>query len=250
MTRHFETLDSTNDEAMRLALAGAPAFDAVSAASQTAGRGRHGRAWASPPGVGLYVSVILRPRVAPDLLPLSTLLAGIAAAEAIRGTSGADAKIKWPNDILINGRKTAGLLCEADFTSAVPIVIAGLGVNVNTLPQDLPARAIYPATSIFAETQLRNDPATLLDAWIERLRFWIASIESDPAASALISRWNELDALRGEHLRVSLADGTAIEGVESGTDPEGHLLLRLSDGALFPVMAGDIAKTSAPRAAE
>ncbi|MCL1909903.1 MAG: biotin--[acetyl-CoA-carboxylase] ligase [Kiritimatiellaeota bacterium] len=235
MIHRHKILPSTNDEAMRLACeCGALAFDAVMADEQSAGRGRLGRAWSSPAGTGLYASVILRPRIAPENVPSLTLLAGVAAAEAIHDTARVPARIKWPNDILINGKKVAGLLCEAQFIGDNAIVIAGLGVNVNTLPRDLPERVLYPATSLLSESGISHEPLAILEAWIERLRHWIGVVENGGGA-VMFSRWMELDALAGRKIRVG-----ETEGVNVGLDAEGRLLVRLDDGEITRVSVGDV----------
>ncbi len=240
MIYRFQDVPSTNDEAMRLALEGVEAFSAVVADSQSAGRGRNGHGWVSPEGVGLYVSVILRPRMATETFPFMTLVAGIAAAEAITLLTDLSAKIKWPNDVLVNGRKVAGLLCEADLTSATgPIVIAGLGVNVNTPPHLMPVRVRFPATSLVAESGHLHDRDALLTCWVERLRYWVGVLESDGPADVLTA-WRTMDALTGECLRVALPDGSTVAGTEEGIDSDGSLLLRLEDGSRFAVMAGDV----------
>ena len=244
--RH-QQLPSTNDEAMRLALAGAEAFTAVVAERQSAGRGRNGHEWVSPEGVGLYASVVLRPRVETETLPVMTLLAGIAATEAIILLTDLPAKIKWPNDVLVNGKKVAGLLCEADLAYADgPIVIAGLGVNVNTPPQMFPIRSLYPATSLMAESGRCHERDALLDLWIERLRYWMGVLENNGTPDVL-EAWRALDALAGEALCVALPDGSSVAGREEGVTDDGALLLRLADGSLFHVIAGDVSRCDCNR---
>lgn len=244
MIYRYQEIPSTNDSAMRLALDGVEAFSGVVADSQTAGRGRNGHGWVSPAGVGLYVSVVLRPRVETESLPFMTLLAGIAAAEAITLLTDLPAKIKWPNDVLVFGRKVAGLLCEADLTQASgPIVIVGLGVNVNTPPHLMPVRVRFPATSLVAESGHLHDRDALLTCWVERLRYWVGVLESDGPADVL-AVWRTMDALVGEHLRIALPDGSTVVGKEEGIDGHGNLLLRLEDGSLFAVMAGDVSRVS------
>ena len=244
MIYRFQEVPSTNDIAMRLALEGVEAFSAVVADSQSAGRGRNGHGWVSPAGVGLYASVVLRPRVEIETLSFMTLLAGIAAAEAIVLLTDLPAKIKWPNDVLVHGRKAAGLLCEADLSSAAgPIVIAGLGVNVNTPPHLMPVRVRFPATSLVIESGHLHDRDALLTCWVERLRYWVGVLESDGPADVLAA-WRTMDALAGERLRVALPDGSTVEGREEGIDSDGNLLLRLEDDSLFTVMAGDVSRSS------
>ena len=226
---------------MRLALEGAEPFTVVVADTQSEGRGRNGHAWTSPPGVGLYASLILRPAVSVDRVPMMTLLAGVAAAEAIRSLSGLDAALKWPNDVLVNLHKVAGILCEASFPpgDAKPVVVVGLGVNVNTPPQALPKRPLFPASSLAAESGRLHDRDALLGLWVERSRHWMGVLENGGAAE-LVERWRALDALSGRRLSVNVPDGAAVAGTECGVDEEGRLLLRLDDGSLWPVMAGDV----------
>ncbi len=242
MIFRYQQIPSTNDEAMRLALVGAEAFTVVVAESQSAGRGRNGHDWVSPEGVGLYASVVLRPCVETEILPVMTLLAGIAATEAIVLLTHLPARIKWPNDVLVNGKKVAGLLCEADLAYAGgSIVIAGLGVNVNTPPQMLPIRSLYPATSLMAESGLCYERDALLAHWIECLRYWLGVLETS-GPSEVLQAWRSLDALAGEELRVALPDGSRVAGREEGVAEDGSLLLRLGDGSLFRVLAGDVCR--------
>ena len=236
----YAELASTNDEAMRLALAGAEPFTTIVADTQTAGRGRNGRVWQSPPGVGLYASIVLRPSMPLEQIPVVTLATGLAAAEAVRSQTGLDALLKWPNDILVNYRKVAGILCEASMTAGkTPVVIAGLGVNVNTPPHDLPERPLYPASSLAAESGLCHDRDSLLAGWMARMRHWIGALEQG-CANAMLEAWNALDALKGMHATVAHPDGTSVNGVECGVDADGRLRLRLDDGTMQPVIAGDV----------
>ena len=238
--RRYKELPSTNDEAMRLALDGAQSFTVVAADSQSRGRGRNGRDWFSPAGTGLYASLVTRPAVSVSEISLMTLLCGVSAVEAIRRTCGLKASLKWPNDVLVNKRKVAGILCEASLTSkSDPIVIIGLGVNVNTLPQDLPERTIFPGTSLMAESGLSHNRDELLLEWVERTGFWLEKLESGNTAQ-VIRRWNEFDALHGARVSVSQPDGTRLSGTAAGVDDEGHLILRLHGGEIEKVIVGDV----------
>lgn len=151
----FDSIDSTNDEAIRLSEAGAEEGTIVIALEQSGGKGRRGRSWSSPPGCGLYLSVVLRPGKPFSELGQLAFVAAVAAAESIRKVSGLDARIKWPNDILINGRKVIGILIEArqvkehesDQKPSYPAAIIGIGINVNTL--EFPAELAGKATSIY-----------------------------------------------------------------------------------------------------
>ncbi len=225
---------------MRLALAGAAEMTAVVADAQQSGRGRNGHVWESPPGVGLYVSVVLRPRVPADQLPVVTLLAGVAAAEAVSALAGVRAAIKWPNDVLVGGRKVAGLLCEADLQPASgPIVVAGLGVNVNTPVAALPPRVRFPATSLLAETGRCHDRERLLEGFLDRLRHWMAVFVS-AGPGPVLAAWRGLDALEGRALVVTLPDGRCVRGVGSGVSAAGCLVLADGQGSTEAVVAGEI----------
>lgn len=241
MIHRFENISSTNDEANRLAGAGAEAFTVVVANRQQAGRGRNGHVWVSPAEVGLYASVILRPRVAIEFLPSVTLLAGIAATEAVIACSGLPAMIKWPNDVLIHNRKVAGLLCEADLSSSSGIffVIAGLGVNVNTSEECLPMRTRFPATSLLIESGKYQDQEVLLESWVGRLREWITVFETK-GVEPVLAAWRKKDALIGQKLSVMLPDGTCICGVGAGVARDGGLLVKLHDRSLRSVIAGEV----------
>ena len=232
--------DSTNERVLSLARGGAPAWTAVVADSQTAGRGRGGRAWASPPGVALYFSVLLRPSLAPDVLPLVTLAAGCAAADAVRAETGLPAGLKWPNDLLVNGRKACGILCEAEAgADGAAAVAVGVGLNVNTPPALLPPRPIFPATSLAAEAGRTFDREALLRACLAELRAAVARLEGPDGAAATVARFNELDALRGAALEVSVPDGTVARGTGRGAAPSGALLLETAAGPL-EIAAGSV----------
>jgi len=244
MIHRFAVLPSTNDEALRLAAAGAPAGTAVVADAQTAGRGRAGHAWASPPGVALYLSIVLRPRLPLERLPLATLACGIAVAEAVRAETGLPAGLKWPNDVLVRDRKCAGLLCEG----APPAVVAGIGVNVNTPAEALPVRPIFPATSLLLETGAPQDREALLAAILDGVARWIARLEAPDGPDAVVARFNALDALRGRAVAVDLPDGTVARGTAHGCAPSGALLLSPSPAPPFapgdvPSAPGDDAAT-------
>lgn len=221
---------STNDIALSMAEEDAEAYTTILAETQTAGRGRAGHEWVSPPGVAIYLSVILRPNLPADKLPLTTLATGIAAAEAIAAETGLPAGIKWPNDILVNGRKTAGILCEACSSNTLPTaIVAGIGINVNTPQEALPPRPIFPATSLAAEANRPFDREAILDAFLEKLHEAIERLEGPDGISKTIARFNELDALRGKAVAVALPDGSTATGIDAGAQLDGTLLLQTGE---------------------
>jgi BirA family biotin operon repressor/biotin-[acetyl-CoA-carboxylase] ligase len=225
---HFAEIGSTNDEARRLAGAGAPHGTTVTAAFQTAGRGRQGRAWIVPAGQALLASVVLRDLRHPALLPL-------AVAVAVAETVGADARIKWPNDVVFAApggglRKVAGILCEG--RPAEGWAVAGIGLNVAVdlaaVPDDVAARG---ASMGRAETDVEPVLAELLG----RLA---AALALDPPA--LLAAWSARDVLRGSTVGWERpGGGVAGRGLAAGVDEAGRLLVR-TDAGVEALDAGEV----------
>ena len=164
----YEETDTTNNRARELALEGAPEGTLVVAEKQTAGRGRRGKVWESPLGTGIWMSLVLRPQIMPAEASVLTLLCGLATAEAIEAETGLSAGIKWPNDILINGKKAVGILTEMDCEmSEVHFVIPGIGINVNTA--SFPPEIAEIATSLYLECGKTVSRRRLVHRVLERL---------------------------------------------------------------------------------
>lgn len=213
---HLREVDSTNERARALAAAGAPHGTLVTATAQTSGRGRQGRAWSAPPGRTLVLSLVLR-----DPPRLLSLMAGVAVAEV----AGARARIKWPNDVLVDERKVAGILAEGRLQEGWAVL--GIGLNVATRPQDLPAELRETAGSLgLAPADLEPTLERLLDA----LARWLAAPESE-ALDAVRAR----DALAGR--TVSWSGGS---GVARGIDADGRLVVELADGSTTGLEAGEV----------
>ena len=190
----LESTASTNDLAARLAESGAEEGTIVVAERQTAGRGRHGRVWFSPPGAGLYVSVIVRPASdgSNDENPaaLLTLASGVAIAEAVRAVTGLPAEIKWPNDVLIGGRKLAGILAEAAVQAGMlQFVVVGFGVNLR--PAAYPPELAPRVTSIEAETSRPADRAVLVAEILAAMGERCADLRAG-RFDAILSAWRRL----------------------------------------------------------
>ena len=184
--------------------------------------------------------MVLRPRVAPDRLPLATLACGVAVADAIRAATGLDAGLKWPNDVLVGLRKCAGILCEAELGGAGgAFVVAGVGINANTPASALPPRPAFPATSLAIEAGRTFDREALLAACLERVAAETALLESPEGAKAVAARFAARDALRGRRLRAELPDGTSVAGENLGVDSSGALILSGPAGPV-PVLAGSV----------
>ena len=241
----YELVSSTNDVADRIAAAGGTHGTVVSAESQEKGRGRLGRTWHSPPGAGLYVSVVLRPvevfgRAAVDSLSGAswiTLTAGVALAEALRCATGLAATIKWPNDLVVGGRKVCGILAEASTVGGeLRHIVLGFGVNV--LASSYPLEIADRATSVEAELGRSADGAELfgesLACLAERLR-QLATGGFD----AILDTWRALSPTsRGSRVETASAGGWA-QAVTAGIDLDGALLVRAGD-TVRRVVAGEV----------
>jgi BirA family biotin operon repressor/biotin-[acetyl-CoA-carboxylase] ligase len=240
------TCGSTNDEAARLARAGARHGTIVVADTQTAGRGREGRAWASPPGAGLYLSAVVRPPLPLAMVPAMTLAIGIGLCDAIR-SFGADAVLKWPNDALVGGRKLAGVLVEAHSQGTrLDAVVIGIGVNLNGaaaglngaaagLPPDIASRAI----TLEEAAGRPVDREAFLEAVLIGVERWVDRYVASGLA-VVIPAWHERMA---QHLvaRAALSeDGAPLVGEVAGLDGDGALLLRDGAGQLHRVRSGDV----------
>jgi BirA family biotin operon repressor/biotin-[acetyl-CoA-carboxylase] ligase len=213
---HLRATTSTNDRARALAAAGAPHGTLVTAASQTAGRGRQGRTWSAPPGRSLLMSLVLR---SPDrMLPL-------AAAVAVAEAAGPDAAIKWPNDVLLGGRKLAGILAEARPQDGWAVL--GIGVNVAVRMEDLPDDLRPTAATLGLEPR---DVETVLGRVLAALE---RSLALDRAA--LLDAWRARDALLGHP--VSWAGGS---GVAAGIDGDGRLVVDLEHGGRTALESGEV----------
>ncbi|MBN2439679.1 MAG: biotin--[acetyl-CoA-carboxylase] ligase [Deltaproteobacteria bacterium] len=232
-----ETVDSTNRFAMELARGGAPEGTVVLADRQTAGMGRLQRVWQSPPGCNLYLSVILRPAVAPSEISQITLLAGVAIAEAIAAICPAGVGIKWPNDVRIRGRKVCGILAEMATAGGSSAVILGIGLNVNIKSENFDQGHRDTATSLREETgreHSREDVAFLL---CESLESWYETF-MHAGFAPVREEWLALSDMQGKRVRVLFRDEVQ-EGTVAGIDRDGALLLADGRGDVRRITAGD-----------
>jgi BirA family transcriptional regulator, biotin operon repressor / biotin---[acetyl-CoA-carboxylase] ligase len=233
---YFESVGSTNDIGDRLALSGAREGTTVLAGTQTAGRGRMGRTWFSPPGAGLYVSVIVRPGTAQPMA-LFTLVAGVALAEALRTTTGLPADIKWPNDIVLGRRKLCGILAEGSaIRGSLQHVVVGVGVNLRSTAY--PPEIADRATSVEAELGRPIERGVVL---VESLAALVARY-ADLRASrfdAILKRWQTLSPSSSGAPVEWTAAGGARRGVTAGVDDEGALLVRAGD-SIERIIAGEV----------
>lgn len=235
---HFFRTDSTNRVAFDLGHAGEPEGAVVVAEEQTAGRGRAGRAWHSERGTGIYVTLLLRPRLAPVQAPLLTMMAGISAQAAVAAISGLRVDLKWPNDLLIGGKKVGGILTEMHAEpTLVKFVIVGIGLNVNQ--EKFPGELGTVATSLRAETGK-------LQSRLEVLVRLLREFESDyrrflrEGPRGVIAKFEELSSYaRGKKVCVGTGSET-FSGVTAGLTPEGLLRVARENGETVTVIAGDV----------
>ncbi len=228
---------STNRQAVKLALEDAPEGSVVLAAQQDAGRGRKGRRWASPLG-GVYISLILRPRLAPQCAPLITLMTAVAVAETVRILSGCEAVVKWPNDVLVHNRKISGNLTELGLVAdSMEWAVSGAGINVNTRLSDMPESVAARATSLFMETGRVVPRHQVARVFLERADAWYMSLRAGEPGP-VIERWKALSNCIGRSICLDVS-GTRIEGVARDIDQEGRLRLVDKDGREHCLYAGD-----------
>jgi BirA family transcriptional regulator, biotin operon repressor / biotin---[acetyl-CoA-carboxylase] ligase len=206
---HLRRTDSTNERARELASAGAPHGTLVTAAEQSAGRGRQGRTWTAPPGRALLLSLVLRVEQ-PALVPLA---AGVATAETV----GGHARIKWPNDVLVEGRKVAGILVEGRPQEGWAVL--GIGLNVAIAPDDFPPELRDSAGTLGGEP---TDLEPTLDRLLEALERWL-----DVDQDTVIAAWRARDALEGRRIEWAGGAGKAV-----GIDDAGRLLVGTSSGTV------------------
>ncbi|HEX9078613.1 MAG TPA: biotin--[acetyl-CoA-carboxylase] ligase [Desulfuromonadaceae bacterium] len=231
---------STNSDAFRLAEKGAPEGTVVVADAQSGGKGRRGRAWSSPAGVNLYCSVVLRPMIMPHEAPQLTFLSAVAVARAIELVTGRAPEIKWPNDVLMGGRKVAGLLNEMSAeTDAINFVVLGAGVNLNMAEAQFPHDLRHPATSLFLESGQRIDRAGFAVALLKELdRLYVDFLVH--GFGPVREEWQSRCNARGREVVVSDAGSEVVRGMFGGIDGDGALLLRRTDGRVERILSGDV----------
>jgi BirA family biotin operon repressor/biotin-[acetyl-CoA-carboxylase] ligase len=235
---HFFRADSTNSVALALGHTGEEEGAVVVAEEQTAGRGRAGRTWHSERGTGIYVTILLRPKLAPVQAPLLTMMAGISARSTVAAITGLQVDLKWPNDLMIAGKKVGGILTEMHAEpTAVKFVIVGMGLNVNQ--EKFPAELAGAATSLRAETG-RN--YSRLEILVRLLR----EFESDynrllrEGVGGVVKRFEEVSSYaRGKKVRVETGTET-FTGTTAGLTAEGLLRVERAAGEILTVIAGDV----------
>lgn len=245
--RYFDSIGSTNTEAMEWALAGAPHGALVTTDHQTEGRGRWGRSWFSKPGALLQMSLILRPHILLGSHGLLTAGLGVATAAALEQTTGLPTKIKWPNDVTVGGKKIVGMLVETAVEEGrISVAVCGIGINVLLTRADLPDEIRDRASSIALEMEGRGlgvppSRADLLCRLLEELEQLYPDIEEPGRAGRVIEAATRRSDVLGKDVVVRLADGSQVAGTAQRLDDSGALVLEQHTGAVV-LEVGEIAQ--------
>lgn len=231
---------STNADAFRLAEEGAIEGTVVLADSQSGGKGRRGRVWSSPARVNLYCSVVLRPAIMPHEAPQLTFLSAVAAARAIELTTKLAPEIKWPNDLLISGKKVAGLLNEMSAeTDGINFVILGIGVNLNMTLDQFPGDLRHPATSLLLESGTRVDRSRFTSTMLNELDRLYAGFLAH-GFGPVREEWQQRCNANGRRVLVNDTGTDCTGGRFIGIDSDGAMLLRSDDDVLHRITCGDV----------
>lgn len=241
MGRHvevFQETDSTNIQAKRLAEAGVPEGTLVVTESQTAGKGRRGRSWVSPPGTGIWMSLVLKPQIDPAKASQLTLVAALAVAAGIEDACGLKGQIKWPNDIVMSGRKICGILTEMSTDKqAIRYVIVGIGINVNMT--EFPEEIARTASSLYLESGRFQDREIVTACILKRMEDYYQRFLDTGDLSGLKREYESRLANLGRQVTV-LEPGGQYGGLCRGITEGGELLVEKADGSVAQVMSGEV----------
>jgi BirA family biotin operon repressor/biotin-[acetyl-CoA-carboxylase] ligase len=238
----LQEVDSTNDEAAALAGRGEAEGAIVIAEAQRRGRGRLGRRWQSPRGLGLYLSVILRPTIPPYGAPVLTLMGAVAGVEAIERTTGLTTGLKWPNDLIVHGRKVGGMLSEmAVEGSRLMHVILGIGINVNQTEADFDGELRQTAGSLRVEAGHPVDRTAIVRSFCESLDGWYERFLSD-GSPPILEHVRRRCLTLGRQVTARSGD-QEISGLAIELDGDGRLVIRDASGGLHHLLAGDVTLT-------
>ena len=249
---HKEITDSTSNDISRLALEGAPEGCVVTADMQTAGKGRRGRSWETEAGTSLLFSLLLRPRLAPDTAPQITLLMAMAVTRAVRELLGLQAQIKWPNDVVVNGKKVCGILTEMQLKDGtIDYVVVGTGVNVNqtSIPVELENSAtslLLEKERVLADSECKEsvkgmclDRNALLESILEVFEEYYEIFFQKQNFSDLMKEYNESLVSLDKEVKVLDPKGE-FTGISKGINEKGELLVELSNGEVNAIYAGEV----------
>jgi len=235
---YYEEISSTNDEAFRLGLAGAPEGTALIANSQSAGKGRMQRVWHSPAGSNIYTSIILRPQIEPARAPQISILAGVAVADVLESYCPDRIKLKWPNDVLIDGKKVCGVLSQIKTAvSEVDFIVLGMGINVNISYNQFPEEIRNLATSLAIETGREISRQELIISLYENITKWYKQLIQN-GFGPIKEKWRSLTPMIGKPVQVMFGE-EAVSGKAIGLDDDGSLILLAAGNKEIKVSAGE-----------
>lgn len=240
----LDVTDSTNSVALALGKEGAATGTVVVAGMQTGGRGRLNRTWLSLPGMGLYFSIIMRPGLAPENLPQITLAVGLAVCKVLEAEFTISPSIKWPNDLLLDGRKFGGILTETESLHNISqeqhaLVVVGVGLNLFPPEAGFPPELNDRATSLALHAERKISAAALLDACVDGIEEVLRRLEKGDFP-VILQEWMQRDASRDKVLSWVTPQGQEVTGVSLGPDADGALRIRDEAGAIHTVLSGDI----------
>ncbi len=235
---HFKRVTSTNDVAKELALEGAKEGTIVISETQSRGRGRLGRKWFSPEG-GIWFSLILRPRMSPKDATKITFATSLAVAKTIIKMFGLKAKIKWPNDVLVNNKKVCGVLTELSSKSgdAVDFIVIGIGINANINMESYPKRLKASVTSLWEQVKKEIPREVFLKALFEEFEYFLEAL-TQRGFAPILREWKGLTNILNAYVEVTSFD-EKVEGQAISVDQDGALLIKLKDGSVARVMSGN-----------
>jgi BirA family biotin operon repressor/biotin-[acetyl-CoA-carboxylase] ligase len=234
---HFDSLGSTNSEAIEHAKRGADEGLCIVARQQTAGRGRHGRTWVSEKDAGLYFSIVLRPGIETSFLPLITLMSGVAVHDTLE-EYGVNSDIKWVNDILVGDDKIAGILAETTDTPKGLSVVVGIGINLRS--SNFPAGIADISTSIELETGETPNADDLANTLTGYIAYFYEILNSENGLEKILDEWRKRSSYySGKNVRVVLENET-LTGFTDGLEANGALRLKTGDGSVKIIQAGDV----------
>ena len=240
----LDVAGSTNSVALEDGEQGAPAGTVVVAKAQTKGRGRLKRTWLSPQGMGLYFSLVLRPDLSGGDLPKITLAAGLAVCKALEARYNVRPGIKWPNDLLLEGRKFGGILTETGAMQNMaggrqPLVVVGVGLNLFPPETGFPTELKERATALALHLDREIDPDSLLEPCLTAIEAEVHRLESGDFP-VILREWQQRDAVRDRVLTWITPRGQKVTGVSLGSDEHGMLRIRDESGAVHTVISGDV----------
>jgi len=234
----FRELASTNDMAKELAVRGAKEGTVIVAETQTQGRGRMGREWASPKG-GLWFSIILRPRVSPKDAPKLTLMMSVVIAKTLNKQFDLEAEIKWPNDVLVKGKKVCGILTETSTKGeSLNFAVVGVGVNANLSLNDFPASLRGSSTTLKEALKREIEREAFLRSLLEETEHYY-NMFTQGKFNAILAEWKKLSKFLGSYVKVTSLE-EKIEGWATDIDENGALIIKLRDKTTRKIMSGDV----------